>query len=125
MDSNISSIKDQTDDKINPSSPTKPKGFSVSDSEQNFPSQSTTTPLEGAPSTKEAPTLISESQFQNRIPESGEFSVSPQKYDIPYKHWEPTREELNFYWKELQDQPSDRKKNIWRKKENKIIMCWN
>lgn len=63
---------------------------------------------------------MSESEFNRRVPESSEFPVSPQKFDILFEHWEPTNEELDFDYQELEDQLSDREKNDWRKKKHKL-----
>ena len=109
-DSHISLMRDWSDDEV---IPTKLKELTISDSEGASSNKDTS-------SSKGASSPLNESEFDRRVPESREFSISPQKSDIPFKHWEPTNEELDFDWKELENQLSDHEKNVWRRKEKKL-----
>ena len=111
-DSYVSLMRDWSDDEI---MPTK-SGLAASD----LPNQSSSSSSKGASSSVGASSPLSESEFSKRAPESSEFPISPQRSDIPFKHWEPTNEELDFDWQELDNQLSEQEKNTWRRKEKKL-----
>lgn len=113
-----SAMKEWTDDEIIPSlsqKRTKFKHVKLDSEPKNLPSHQ-----EGASSPKDAPSPLSESEFQKRASESNRYSVSPQHYNPPFKHWTPLKEELDFDWEGLENELSEQEKNVWRKKRDKL-----